>query len=218
MLCPRSSPWTVGRLVFLPSLLRDASVWQVPSPWSPSPSPVSFTSSPAPLLPTGTCLGAGRKVRSGAQGVGGEAGTGVSGRREQAGTCHLSKLIPRATSKSHPSCPARSSPFFPPTPLPGMTQSWVVLAFVWGTPDWLNQLVVDDSLGTFWPLLCSRSVCFWGCAVAAILHRCRPQNPCHTPGVYKSSLCSSLRVILGMLVTPTLLSQGFLITQTEWQR
>lgn len=156
------------------------------------------------------------QVRSTGCGRGGR--TGVSGRREQAGTCHLSELIPRATSKSHPSCPARSSPFFPPTPLPGMTQSWVVLTFVWGTPDWLNQLVVDDSLGTFWPLLCSRSVCFWGRAVAAVLHRCRPQNPCHTPGVYRSSLCSSLRVILGVLVIPNLLSQGFLITQIVWQR
>lgn len=38
---------------------------------------------------------------------------------------------------------------FPSTPLPGMTQPWLVLAFVCGTPDWLNQFIVDDSLGTF---------------------------------------------------------------------
>lgn len=115
---------------FSPIPSEDTSIQQVLCPRSPSPSPVSLTSSPVPPLPAGTCfLGshlisrcqllpggsshAGREVVAGAQDVGGEAGIRVSARREQAGARRLSELIPRAPSESRPSCPARFSPFLP---------------------------------------------------------------------------------------------------------
>lgn len=124
---------------FLPVPSEDVPMQQVPCPWSPSSSPVSFTSSPAPLLPAGTCfLGsrltsvcqllpggssrAGRKVMAGAWGSwrGGEVGIRVSGRREQVGTRCLSELI----HVGEPSLlPGTFLSLFPPTPLPGITQS-----------------------------------------------------------------------------------------------
>lgn len=42
--------------------------------------------------------------------------------------------------------------------------------------------------------------------------------PRHTAGMYKSKSYSFLQVILCVLVIPDPLSQGFSITQFEWQR
>lgn len=113
---PRSNPGKVG---FPPIPSEGCFCLASPKPLEHFSFPslihlVPCTSAPHGDVPGSSCGGwAGRKVTSGAQGVGGEARIGVSGRREQAGTCHLSKLIPRATLKSRPSCPARFSPFFP---------------------------------------------------------------------------------------------------------
>lgn len=146
---PRSSLWKgQGVFFFLPVPSEDVPMQQVPHPWSPSPSPVSFTSSPAPPLPAGTCfLGshltsvcqllpggssrAGRKVTAGAWGVGGEVGIRVSGRREQAGTRCLSELIHVGELSL---LPGTFLSLFPPTPLPGITQSPGCLCCfgVWG--------------------------------------------------------------------------------------
>lgn len=119
LLSLRSSPWNVegwfsshlfqGMLLFGNSRALGALLL----PQSRSPHPLLLCSPRGPAWEWLRGGWAGRKVTSGAQGVGREAGIGVSGGMEQARTCHLSELIPRATSKSRLSCPARFSPFFP---------------------------------------------------------------------------------------------------------
>lgn len=132
-----------------------------------------------------------RKVAAGARGVGGEAGIRVSGRREQAGTRRLSKLILEATPESRPSCPARFSLFLPHSfawdyTVPGLS----LLSGVGPTSNWLNQCVADDSLDAFRPSLCSRSICqqlaIFTDVLAVVRYRRRPGSPRHAPSAAPS--------------------------------
>lgn len=122
-------------------------------------------------------------------GMGGEAGIRASGRSEQAGTLHLSELIPRAVLESRPFGPARFALFLPHS----FAWDYTVrgcLAFGRGTSNWLNEFIAGDSLDVFRPLLCSCSVCqqfaIFTDVLAVVLYRCYPGSPHHAAGTAPS--------------------------------